>query len=289
VKPPAFEYASPETIDEALALLEQHGDDARVLAGGQSLVPLLALRLAAPSALIDLDRVEGLRHINEGDTTSIGAMTTHREVENNEFLARRCPMLREAMAVVGHVAIRNRGTVGGSCAHADPAAEWPALAMVLDAKFHVRGSAGTRTVSAKDLFVSIFTTSLEVGEIVTEIQLDLPPEDAGTAFMELSRRHGDFGIAGVAAVVQRSDGKVRAARLGVMGGGATPIRAVEAEQLLAGEPLSDATLDAAAEATDRAIDPTGDVHGSVEFRRNAVKVLTKRAIRNAFERAKGGD
>lgn len=289
MKPAPFEYAAPDSVEEAVALLQQHGEDAKALAGGQSLIPLLALRLARPTALIDLDGVDELRYLNEGETTALGAMTTHREVERNDFLYRRCPMIREAMAMVGHVAIRNRGTIGGSCAHADPAAEWPALAVVLDAEFDIKGPSGSRTLNATDLFLSFFTTSLEPDEIVTEIRLKLPPEDAGSTFMELSRRHGDFGIAGVAAVVTRDNGNIRSARLGLMGVGGTPVRAREAEEALAGSRLSDGSLDAAAEAVDRAIEPTGDVHGSEEFRRNAAKVLTKRAIQRAFERAGRGE
>ncbi|MGH2703287.1 MAG: FAD binding domain-containing protein [Actinomycetota bacterium] len=285
MKPAPFEYAAPATVEEAVALLQQHGEDAKVLAGGQSLIPLLALRLAQPTALIDLDGVDELRYLDESDILALGAMTTHRDVERNDFLYRRCPMIREAMEMVGHVAIRNRGTVGGSCAHADPAAEWPALAVVLDAEFDIRGPSGSRIVEASDLFFSFLTTSLEPDEIVTEVRLKLPPEDAGSTFLELSRRHGDFGIAGVAAVVTRDDGEIREARLGLMGVSGTPVRAREAEEALAGSRLSDDSLSAAAEAVDRAIEPTGDVHGSEEFRRNAAKVLTKRAIRRAFERA----
>ena len=271
-----------------MSLLQQHGEEAKFLAGGQSLIPLLALRLARPTALIDLNPVDELRYLQEGDTTIIGAMTTHREVEANEFLFRRCQMIREAMSVVGHVAIRNRGTVGGSCAHADPAAEWPALTLVLDGEFEVRNSSGTRTVAARDLFFSYFTTSIEPDEIVTEIRLKLPPENAGTAFMELARRHGDFGIAGVAAVVTRNNGSVGEARIGLMGVAGTPIRATEAEGILVGSSPTDDVLEAVADAVDGAIEPTGDIHGSEEFRRNAAKVLVKRAVRQAYERA-GGD
>jgi carbon-monoxide dehydrogenase medium subunit len=287
VKPAPFEYAAPDTVEEALALLQEHGEDAMVLAGGQSLVPLLALRLARPTALIDLGLVDELRYTSEGDTTALGAMTTHRDVELNDFLARRCPMIREAMAMVGHVAIRNRGTVGGSCAHSDPAAEWPAIAVVLDGEFDVIGPSGSRTIAAPDLFLSFFTTSLEADEIIKEVRLKLPPDDAGTTFLELSRRHGDFGLAGIAAVVTRKNGGIRQARLGLMGLRDTPVRATEAEKVLGGSNLSDDVLEAAAEAVNSVIEPTSDVHGSEEFRRNAARVLTKRAIRRAFERSEG--
>lgn len=287
MKPAPFEYSAPETLDEAVSMLGQHGDEAKVLAGGQSLVPLMALRLARPAAVVDLGRVQGLDYLREGDVVAIGAMTSHREVELNDYLFERCPMIREAVSVIGHVAIRNRGTVGGSCAHSDPAAEWPALALALDAEFDVRGSTGTRTIPAADFFVSFFTTALEPDEIVTEVRLKLPPAGSGTAFMELARRHGDFGIAGVAAVVSRAGDSIADARVSLMGVGSVPIRPTEAENVLRDSDASDAALDAAAEAVDRAIDPTGDIHGSEEFRRNAAKVMTKRAILSAYERAGG--
>lgn len=285
MKPAPFEYSAPSTLDEAVAVLEQHGDEAKVLAGGQSLIPLMALRLARPTVVVDLGRLEGLDYLREGDSVAIGAMTTHREVELNDYLFERCPMIREAMAVIGHVAIRNRGTVGGSCAHSDPAAEWPALALALDGEFDVRGSGGTRTIPAADFFVSFFTTALEPDEIVVEVRLKLPPAGAGTAFMELARRHGDFGIVGVSAVVSRNGDDIADARVSLMGVGSVPVRPTEVEDILRGSDGSDAALDAAAEAVNRAIEPTGDIHGSEEFRRNAAGVMTKRAIRRAYERA----
>jgi aerobic carbon-monoxide dehydrogenase medium subunit len=289
LKPAPFDYALPGSVEEAIALLQEHGDEAKVLAGGQSLVPLLAFRLARPTALIDLDALDELRYLREGDVTAIGAMTTHRDVERNGFLAERCPMITEAMALVGHVAIRNRGTVGGSCAHADPAAEWPALAVALDGEFDVRGPNGIRTIPAADLFFSYFTTSLEPDEVLTETRLRLPPAGAGSAFMELARRHGDFGLAGVAAMLARTDGTVADVRLALMGVGATPVRAIEAEQVLRGAEPSEDLLENAAEAVDGAIEPVGDIHGSAEYRRNAARVLTKRAIGKAWERAVGSE
>lgn len=287
MKPAPFEYSAPESLDEAVSILEQHGDDAKVLAGGQSLVPLMALRLARPTSVVDLGRVDGLNYLHEGDTVAIGAMTTHRDVELNGYLLERCAMIQEAMSVVGHVAIRNRGTVGGSCAHSDPAAEWPALALALDAEFVAHRRGATRTISASEFFLSFFTTALEPEEIVTEVRLKLPPPDAGTAFMELARRHGDFGIVGVAAVVSRDSAKITDARLSLMGVGGVPIRPSEAEALLRGSYGDDDALETAAQAVDDAIDPTGDIHGSEEFRRNAAKVMTKRTLRRAYERAGG--
>jgi carbon-monoxide dehydrogenase medium subunit len=289
LKPAPFDYALPGSVDEAIALLQEHGEEAKLLAGGQSLVPLLAFRLARPTALIDLDALDELRYMREGDVTAIGSMATHRDVERSSFLAERCPMITEAMALVGHVAIRNRGTVGGSCAHADPAAEWPALAVALDGEFDVRGPGGTRTIAAADLFFSYFTTSLEPDEVLTEMRLRLPPAGAGSAFLELARRHGDFGLAGVAAMVSRADGTVGDVRIGLMGVAATPVRATEAEGVLRGSAPNEDALESVAEAVDGAIEPVGDIHGSEEFRRNAARVLTKRAITKAWERAGGSE
>ena len=287
MKPAPFEYLAPASLDEAVSVLEQHGDEAKVLAGGQSLVPLMALRLARPTAVVDLAGVDGLNHLLEGDTVAIGAMATHRDVELNDYLFDRCPMIREAMSVIGHVAIRNRGTVGGSCAHSDPAAEWPALALALDAEIDARGSRGTRTIPASDFFISFFTTTLEPDEIITEVRLKLPPVGTGTAFMELARRQGDFGIVGVAAVASRDADRITDARLSLMGVSDVPIRPSEAEAVLRGSDGGDDALEAAAEAVAGAINPTGDVHGSQEFRRNAAGVMTQRALRRAYERAGG--
>jgi carbon-monoxide dehydrogenase medium subunit len=289
LKPAAFEYAAPRTVDEAVSLLQHHGEEAKVLAGGQSLVPLMAFRLARPTALIDLAEVQELRYLHEGDVATFGAMATHREVERNAFIARRCPMITEAMALVGHVAIRNRGTIGGSLAHADPAAEWPALAVALDGECDVRGPSGTRTVAARDLFFSYFTTVLEPDEILTEVRLHLPPAGSGSAFVELARRHGDFGLAGVAAVVRLADGSIADARLALLGVAATPVRPETAERELRGLEPSDGVLERVAEAVDASIEPVGDIHASEEYRRHAARVLTKRAIKKAWKRAAGSN
>jgi aerobic carbon-monoxide dehydrogenase medium subunit len=288
LKPAPFEYLAPATVEEAVSILERYGDEAKVLAGGQSLVPLMVLRLARPTAVVDLERIGELSYLRDGDMTVLGAMVTHREIETNGFLFRRCPMIREAMSVVGHVAIRNRGTVGGSCAHADPAAEWSALALALDAEFDVTGPGGTRTIPAPDLFFSYLTTSLEPEEILTEIRLRIPPAGTGTAFMELSRRHGDFGIVGVAAAVGREDDAIAKAKLALLGVGGVPVRTEEAERVLGGSDAGDDALEAAARAVNDAISPTGDIHGSEDFRSNAAMLMTKRAIRRAYERAGRG-
>ena len=289
MKPAPFEYAAPTRLDEAVAALAE-GEDAKVLAGGQSLVPLLAMRLATPALLVDLNRIPGLDEVRfEDGTLEMGAMTRERNVEELPGLAARCPMIAEAVALIGHVAIRNRGTVGGSLAHADPAAEWPALLLALDGEVEATGPAGTRTIGARDLFVTYFTTSLEPTEILTRVRLRLPPPGAGSAFAEFSRRHGDFALAGAGAVLTLdADGTVADARLALIGVRETAVRAELAEELLRGERPTDEAIRAAAEAVDEALNPVSDVHASAEFRRHLAKVMARRALLAARARARGG-
>jgi carbon-monoxide dehydrogenase medium subunit len=289
VKPPPFEYVAPASLEEAVAVLAEHGDDAKALAGGQSLVPLLAFRLAAPSVLVDLNGVGGLDHLREEDgRLVIGALVRQRAVERLPGLGRRCPMLAEAVAQVGHVAIRNRGTVGGSLAHADPAAEWPALALALDGECQVVGPQGTRTVPVEELLVSYFTTTLEPDELITELRLTLPDGRVGSTFVELARRHGDFAIVGVGALLGlASDGSVARSRLALIGVGERAVRARRAEALLEGERPTDELLDEAAAALDEAISPAADLHGSGEYRRQVARVLARRALATARARAEG--
>lgn len=290
MKPPPFEYSRPDTLDEALQTLHEVGDDGKVLAGGQSLIPLLAFRMARPSHLTDITRLESLKRLTLGDDglLSIGALATHRLVETHGELTARCPAIREAVSQIGHIAIRNRGTVGGSMAHADPAAEWPALALLFDTQFHVRSKSGERTVTTDEMFVTYMTTALLPDELLVELQMQLPPIDAGTAFVEVARRHGDFALAGAGSVIQIEDGVISSARISLMSAGLTPIRAGEAEQaLLGGEPSED-LIAAAAQQVDAAIDPMEDVHGPVDYKRHLAKVVTKRAVKSAVGRAGGG-
>lgn len=288
MKPPAFEYSAPASIAEAVSVLEQHGDEAKVLAGGQSLVPLMALRLARPSVVVDLGRVGELKYVrHQDDLVRIGAMTTHRDIELDGILQDRSPMLQEAMSVLGHVAIRNRGTVGGSCAHSDPAAEWPALALALDAEFEASGPRGQRTIAAEDFFQSYFTTALEPDEVLTELRLPLPKRGTGTAFEEFSRRHGDFGIVAAAAVVRRSGGTISDASVALAGVGGSPLRSTAA-RMLVGSDGGDEVLQAIGVAVQDEIDPTGDIHGSSEFRRHCATLIMTRAIRRAVDRAEEG-
>ena len=285
MKPPPFRYERPESVEEALSLLSEEGDDAKVLAGGQSLVPLLAFRMVRPAVLIDIGRLLELESLAlDGSTMVIGARVTHRAVERFPGIEDRCPVIREAVDQIGHVAIRNLGTVGGSLAHADPAAEWPLLALTLEAEFDLRSRAESRTLPAKDMFVGYMTTALRPDEMITAIRLELPK--AGTAFVEIARRHGDFAMGGSAAVVVIRDGVVTTARIGLLAAAMTPVRSHESENILIGREPAEALLREAAEAVDSAIDPLGDVHASAEYKRHLAKVTALRALRVACRRAK---
>jgi carbon-monoxide dehydrogenase medium subunit len=287
VKLPSFAYAAPATFDEAVALKASEGDEALVLAGGQSLIPLLALRLASPSLLVDLNRVDALEYVREeGGFLHVGAMTRHRTIEDARDLLEHLPILADALPLIGHRAIRNRGTVGGSIAHADPAAEWPALALVLDATVEAFGPQGSRTVDAGGFFLAPFTNGLEPDEIVREVRFRLPERGAGSAFLEHARRHGDFALVGVAAVVGvGGDGRVSSARIALLGVGGTPIRVTEAERHLEGQPLTDEQIDMVSRACREAVDPPTSVHGSSAYRKHLVETLVGRALRLAGTRA----
>jgi carbon-monoxide dehydrogenase medium subunit len=287
VKPPVFEYTAVRSVDEAVAELGQHGDAAKILAGGQSLVPLLNMRLAAPERLIDLNRVDELAYVMaRGDGLAIGAMTRQRTVERSALVAQRVPLLADALPWVGHFQIRNRGTLGGSLSHADPAAELPAVAVCLDARFTARGPGGDRTLAAGDFFRTHLTTALAPTELLTEVWFPTAPRGAGSAWIELARRHGDYALVGVAAVVTLAGDRIEAARLALTGVGDRPVRAREAEARLAGEPLTSAVLAEAAEAVRRAIDPGSDIHATAAYRRHVAGVFAERAIRLAAARAK---
>ena len=286
MKPPVFEYTAVGSIDEAVAELEQHGDSAKLLAGGQSLIPLLNMRLASPARLVDLNRVAELAYVRQKDGgLTIGAMTRQRAVERSALAVQHAPLLAAALPWVGHFQIRNRGTVGGSLSHADPAAELPAVAVCLDARFTVRGPAGERTVAAEDFFLTQLTTALAPTELLTEIWWPARLPGSGSAWLELARRHGDYALVGVGAVVTLRDGRIREARLALTGVGNRPVRARAAEALLAGAAVTARALADAAEAVRGAIDPGSDIHATAAYRRHVAGVLTERAIRLAAARA----
>jgi aerobic carbon-monoxide dehydrogenase medium subunit len=288
VKPAAFEYYRPHTLDEALALLERHGDGAKPLAGGQSLIPAMNFRLATPSVLVDLNEVQQLAYVKNGSgTVRIGGMTRQRHLERSDLIAGTAPLIAETMPYIAHPAIRNRGTIGGSLAHADPAAELPAVMLALNAAFVVSTSAGAREVRAEDFFKGLFTTSLQSGELLTEIRIAPAPPGTGYAFQEISRRHGDFALAGVAVMVRVHGNNVcEHARIALFSVGDRPVLAEHAMKTLAGQqPSNELIRDAADAAATHDIDPPGDIHASPKYRRQLVNVLTRRALERAFARA----
>jgi carbon-monoxide dehydrogenase medium subunit len=294
MKPAPFEYLAPDSLDAALDLLARNGGDAKLLAGGQSLIPVMNFRLAQPSLLVDLNRLRDLDYIraDEGDTGGglrIGAMTRQRKLERDPLVPRLAPLLAEAVPNIAHPQIRNRGTIGGSLAHADPAAELPAVAVALDARFRLRRANGERWVDARDFFHGLFTTELEPDEMLVEVALPPAPPRSGWAFMEVARRHGDYAQVGIAARVTLDDaGRCREARLVFLSVGDGPVEAREAAGMLAGTDLSDDAIAAAADKVSREeIDPTGNIHASADFKRHLARVLTGRALRRAHARARG--
>jgi len=292
VKPAPFDYYAPTTTDEALALLSDHGYDAKLLAGGQSLIPTMNFRLAQPALLIDLNRIPALAYLEptaEGGLR-IGAMTRQRTLERSPLVAERAPLLHATMPFIAHSQIRNRGTIGGSLAHADPAAELPVIAVTLGAQFKVCSQSGERWVAAQDFYMALFTTDLAPDEILVEIVLPPIKPHTGWSIQEISRRHGDYAMVGVAATVTLDEGgSCTDAAITLLSVGEGPTPAKGAMQLLIGETPTPALLAAAAEqCAQHDIDPTADIHASVAYRRHLAKVLTNRALTEAFGRAAGG-
>jgi carbon-monoxide dehydrogenase medium subunit len=286
VKPPAFEYVAVSSVDEALAELADHGADARLLAGGQSLVAMLNLRLVSPGRLIDLNRVPGLAFIEERrGGVAIGAMARQRAVEQSALVGAHLPLLAEAMAFVGNVETRDRGTIGGSLAHADPAAELPAVALCLDALVTVRARGTARVVPARELVRAPLTTALRPEEALTEVWFPARPPSTGSAWLEITRTHGDYALVGVGATVTLSGDRIAEVRLALCGVAGAPVRASAAEALLRGRHVGSDALDDAADAVRAAIHPDGDVHASAEYRRHVAGVLAVRALRLAGQRA----
>jgi CO/xanthine dehydrogenase FAD-binding subunit len=285
LKPAPFEYVAAESVEEALAALQQNNPDGKILAGGQSLLPLLNLRLTKPKILVDLNGISGLDGIRETPGgLAIGAMTRQSKVEHSPLVRERCPLLAEAIRYIGHVAIRHRGTIGGSLAHADPAAELPALALALDAKFAIAGRGSDRIISAQEFFLDFLTTALAPDEILRQIVFPIIGPSFGYALEEIARRHGDFAIAGVVVIVDLDDaGKIAEARVALFGLAPTPVRARQAERALVGrEPDDSAMLDAAA-LLEEVLEPPGDIRASSDYRKHAAAVLLSRALKRAVQ------
>lgn len=281
MKPTRFAYARPETIEDAVALLDQHGEGAKILSGGQSLVPMMNLRLARPDVLVDINRLPGLDGITTANgTIEVGALTRQDTVAHSPEVADQLPILAEAMRFVGHAATRNRGTFGGTVAHADPAAEVPAVLLALGGEVVAQGPAGTRTVDADELFVSYLTTALEDTEVLTAVRLRRPPAGARWAFSEVARRHGDFALVGLAATAEPDGaGTCARARFVFFGVGLVPLRVREVEELLGSRPLGDEALAGdVGRAVAEAIPSVSDVHATGEYRKEVAAVLARRAV-----------
>ena len=285
MKPAQFDYYEPKTLSEALELLAQFGDTAKPLAGGQSLVPMMNMRLARPAQLIDLNGLHELNYLKvENGELCIGAMTRQRVLERSAIVAQGWPLLREATRYVGHVQIRNRGTVGGSLVHAYPSAELPVAMTALDASIRLRGAHGDRTVSTSEFFLDAMTTSLKPGELLVEVRVPQVPPRTGWSFQEVSRRHGDFALMGVAGLLTLGgNGTIDRARLIFCG--ATPHRASKVEQQLAGQRPESVLFRDAAQRAAAELEPDSDIHASAEYRKEVAKVLARRVLEQAAARA----
>lgn len=289
MKPAPFAYHAARTVREAVSLLGEFQDGGRVLAGGQSLVPLMNFRLARPSHLVDINPVEELDYIRRADgVLAIGARTRQAAAERSPLVRDQAPLLAEALGWVGHEPIRHRGTVVGSITHADPAAEIPAVALAMDGEVTALSTRGERTIAATDFFCGPFATALEPGELVTELRLTIWPPGTGSAFLEFARRHGDFALAGAGVLLHLGPGDVDQAAVVLCGVGDTPVRARRAEERLLGHPPTPEALDQAADAAVADLTPPADVHGSPQYRRKVARAYVRRALALAVERARRG-
>ena len=281
--PVAFDYEVAESVDHAIQLLGQHGEDSKLIAGGHSLIPIMRLRLAAPSVLIDLDRLEDLRYVrDEGDHLAIGALTRHRDVHNNELVQEHCGIVGYTAGLLGDPSVQHRGTIGGTLAHGDPAGDMPAVISALEGTLVIQGPNGERTVPASDFFQDYLFTDLEPDEVVTEVRVPKLDQNTGWSYKKFSRRSQDWAIVGVAAVVEKSNGNIDSARIGLTSMGSTPIRASTVEEALSG-----ASPDGLAEAAESAAEgtaPSSDDAASAEFRKHLARVWTRRAVEEALNR-----
>jgi aerobic carbon-monoxide dehydrogenase medium subunit len=277
--PAAFDYVVPRTLPEAVAELVSRGQEAKVLAGGHSLIPLMKLRLSTPSFLVDIGRINNLNYIREEDgQIVIGALTTHHDIQLSELIRRKLPLLSSAASQIGDPQVRNRGTIGGAAAHADPFGDFPTCLVALDAELKVAGQKGERSIPARQFFVDTFTSALEPTEILREIRVPTPPEGSKGTYLKFSRRSQDWAIVAVAAQVTVSGHEVKKVSIGLTGMGSTPIRATQVEQALSGKAGHDDEIRAAAEKAAEGTDPPQDLNGSPDYRRHLARVLTRRAL-----------
>jgi len=287
--PAPFEYHAPKTVDEALELLDQLGDEGKVLAGGQSLIPLLKLRFASPGHLVDINKIKDLDYLEERDgALRIGPLFRHKSAERSSLLASRYHVMADAAPQIADPIIRNRGTIVGSVAHADPSGDWGAVLLALDADLVLRSSSGSRTVKARDFFNGPFSTALEPNEMLSEIRIPASRSQTGGAYLKLERKVGDFATVAVAVHLQMADGQVGSAGIGLTAVGPQNLKAERAEAALKGRVLDDAAIKEAAGLAAEAAEPKADHRGSVEYKRNVVRVFTERGLKRAYERARGG-
>ncbi len=291
MKPSAFEYFAPSKVQEVVALLEKYEDEAKILAGGQSLVPIMNFRLGRPEVIIDINGIKDLDYIvEEGDELRIGALTRERDLELSSLVQEKCPILAEAVSFIGHVPIRNRGTLGGSLVHADPSSELPTVICCLEGEMKVVGPSGERTLEPEEFFLTYLTTSLEASEMLVEIRIPTLPNNTGWSFVELSRRCGDFAIVSVATLLFIGEGGIcNEARIALGGVAGTPIRATEAEELLAGQKITDALIEEVGQEAAEATETESDYHASDEYRKEMAKVFVRKGLREAWKRVKGGN
>lgn len=288
MKPAAFDYVVADSVEAAVSALAAAGGDGKIIAGGQSLVPMLNFRLLRPSVLVDINRVPGLAGVEDsGSSIRVGALTRHVTLETSPVVAEYFPVLHEAMTFVAHLAIRNRGTIGGSLSHADPAAELPMMSLLLNAKLGIASSTGRRTVDPADFFLGALTTDLADDEFLTDVEFPKLPPQTGWGFEEVARRSGDFALACVAATISMVGGRAGEVRIGMMGVGETAMRATDAENILTGQKLSGELLGEAVASIRAAVEPNTDLHASSDYRRHLVGVLARRAIVSAWQRAGG--
>jgi carbon-monoxide dehydrogenase medium subunit len=286
--PAAFDYYAVSSFEEAIKILQEN-EDAKVIAGGQSLLPMMKLRLLTPNVLVDIGKVPGLNYIREEeDFIAIGALATHDEVANSDLLRQKCPLLSEAASRIADQQIRNRGTIGGSISHADPAADYLSTLVALEARVVIKGPQGERTVDAKDFFIDVFTTALEPAELVKEVKVPILSPRTGHAYMKFIKREGEFSTVNVAVLLTLDEeDMVKDVRVGLGAVAPKPLRAVKVEEALAGKKISEELIREASQYADEGTDPPSDVHASSEYRRHLVKVMTRRALLRALERARG--
>ncbi len=286
--PASFEYSSPKTLSEAISLLQQHGTDAKILAGGQSLIPLMKLRMAQPKHLIDVNGIRELSYIRESDgVLTIGALTRESDLDSSDLIKKKYPIISDTAAVIADPLVRNMATVGGNLAHADPANDHPATMLALGAEVVAAGPKGTRKIPLSDFFTGLFTTTLAPDEILTEIRVPAPAPRSGGAYLKVERKVGDFAAAAVAVQITLDNNVIKSVGIGLTNVGSTPIKARRAEKAITGKPADEKSIAEAARMASEECEPNDDLRGSAEYKRDLVRVLTMRALRQAIARAKG--